>query len=67
MSYLGMAMGLDWLDDQEANAFGLVTTAQKQNEALYWGDGAWSRTKEPKWGPGDKFAMFLVGATNGCF
>ncbi len=67
MAYLGMAMGLDWMNDQEVNAFGLISTAQKRNEVLYWGDNAWNRGTEPKWGPGDEFGMFLVGATNGCF
>jgi serine/threonine protein kinase len=67
MNHLGQAMGLEWMNDQEVNAFGLTTKAQKQNEVMYWDDDAWYRSTTPTWGPGDKFGMFLVGTTSGCF
>ncbi len=38
-----------------------------RTELMTWGADGSGRYGDPKWGPGDKIAFGLVGASNGCF
>jgi hypothetical protein len=66
MHYLGLALGLDSLDDSAMVGFGFDEPSQRFKEVMYWGNQSWPLYL-PKWGPGDQLAMTLVGDSNGCF
>ena len=54
MLFLGRAMGLGDLPD------GI------RSEIMSWGGYGLGTLNDPKWGPGDKIALDLVGSRNGC-